>query len=298
MFRPAGQAEILRSKEKDEFYMSKLRYSLSDNFQNIFGMRRWISFRKELEVLADFGYFLLTTAAGFQTLGEEYVNIVPVDGTFRKPVSTLRRLLMVVLHIGTPYLFEKFLTKCQKDLLNPGSKLSHLSPNVKQFLLQAIPVVKQCVLFCHRLHLTAFYLRGFFYHIAKRLMGVHYVQVSMKPTPQPRVFRFLGWLTALQLVGGVLLSASQFQNILKDLQDKMVSALTAGQDKSRSTTGNVLSHHCPLCLETYLDTTATPCGHLFCWSCILEWCQTKAECPLCRQELQSCRLIFLQNYDF
>jgi len=40
---------------------------------------------------------------------------------------------------------------------------------------------------------------------------------------------------------------------------------------------------CTLCLEPMRDPSVTTCGHVFCWTCILDWVREKPECPLCRQ---------------
>ena len=40
--------------------------------------------------------------------------------------------------------------------------------------------------------------------------------------------------------------------------------------------------NCPLCLNERNETICTPCGHLFCLECLVEWMRVRSECPLCR----------------
>ncbi|KAK4696617.1 hypothetical protein P7C71_g1337, partial [Lecanoromycetidae sp. Uapishka_2] len=60
-----------------------------------------------------------------------------------------------------------------------------------------------------------------------------------------------------------------------DLEDQ--SALAWLQPKQQ--------RKCTLCLEPMKDPSVTTCGHVFCWTCILDWIAEKPECPLCRQSV-------------
>ena len=54
---------------------------------------------------------------------------------------------------------------------------------------------------------------------------------------------------------------------------------------------------CLLCLNKYSNTCCTPCGHLFCWSCIHLYLIRKDTCPKCKIKIKPQDIIFLQNYD-
>jgi len=58
-----------------------------------------------------------------------------------------------------------------------------------------------------------------------------------------------------------------------DLKDKEMMKWLVGRQARK----------CTLCLEPMKDPSVTTCGHLFCWTCICDWCREKPECPLCRQ---------------
>ena len=56
------------------------------------------------------------------------------------------------------------------------------------------------------------------------------------------------------------------------------------------------SEICKICLDKRTNTTATLCGHIYCWDCIFKYSQIRSECPLCRSKVHPKELLFLQNF--
>ncbi|XP_030768437.1 peroxisome biogenesis factor 10 isoform X3 [Rhinopithecus roxellana] len=103
----ASPPEVIRAAQKDEYYRGGLRSAAGGALHSLAGARKWLEWRKEVELLSDVAYFGLTTLAGYQTLGEEYVSIVQVDPSQTRVPSWLRRGVLVTLHAVLPYLLDK-----------------------------------------------------------------------------------------------------------------------------------------------------------------------------------------------
>lgn len=137
---------------------------------------------------------------GYQTLGEEYANIIQVDPTKRTVPSGARRGLFVFCQIFFPYFLDKVLM-CLENELEGGQESSStrrqaapglwsleswlrrwtrkavglLSETQRKTCLPAVFVLQQSLTLLHRLHVALFYISGSFYHLSKRAAGISYV---------------------------------------------------------------------------------------------------------------------------
>jgi len=168
------------------------------------------------------------------------------------------------------------------------------SKSREAFFVTCLPFVFKCITVVQRLHLIAFYFYGSYYTIPKRLTGIRYVVIRrwLAQSAYQKPFKVLGCIAASQLCLGLVVAfySMKLSNTFSDI------IASVKRDSEESSSNVSPQDQCALCLEKRNSTTATPCGHLFCWSCITSWMQSKEECPLCREVFSPSKLVYLHNY--
>lgn len=291
----ARQPEIVRSVQKDARYTNELAEDFSDVLR-LTGPRNWIKYNQMCRLLAELSYHGFASANSLQTLGEEYTGIIQVDGNYKQIPSRLLQLIAIVLEFGGDSLFQRLLQKLDTYVANH----EEIRPEAKPQLKKIIQRLRQSPSYVKALHKSLFYLDASKYQLSKRTTGINYVLIRhwLQPEFSLYGYKILGVITFLQVSFSLAISG---WDAWREHKRQQLEAIKQTGKKFLQR-GSSVRHadpdapQCILCLEPRSNSSLTPCGHIFCWSCLLEWLEERDECPLCRESLKKSQVIPLQNY--
>jgi len=286
----AGQPEILRSIQKDETFTSTLGQQMSDILR-CSSNHHWIKYNNLCKLFAELFYHGFACFNNLQTLGEEYTGIIQIDSKYIALPSKSLQFVSILLEFCGEDIFNKLVKMVERDVRNNDSLL----PEAKDRILKVCGTVRKSVPFVKAIHRSVFYLNGQKLQISKRLTGINYVLVRYWLNVNHSVYGYkvLGVISLIQLV---LVAVTAIRNTLRKNEYKEKFSDKRESTRTRSKTKTVDGKKCVLCLEVRDSTSATMCGHLFCWQCILDWLDQKEECPVCREGIKKSSVVFLKNF--
>lgn len=209
-FPSAFQPSIIRSFQKDAYYLSLLRSQLHDVSRTLLGSRFLQQHGQAVTLVAALGYHIFTTWDGAQTLGEEYVGSRMVASSSRQGqdagsfVSKQRRVAFILVQVLAPFVLSRVYARIRRRLNASNaarqqalqrrvlraravgaasgeepkpSRVDRIVAALCRWLpsLESLNRADGWIAFGTAVHLMLFYLGGRYYKVAQRLVGVEYV---------------------------------------------------------------------------------------------------------------------------
>ncbi|SCU81927.1 LANO_0B04588g1_1 [Lachancea nothofagi CBS 11611] len=313
----ADAAAIVQAHQKDQQIEELLTSKLEDLIKRFKSQYIANAYSREISIGAKVLYLALTTLRGKRTLGEEYVDLIHVNRQGNLAANRSRRLLFILSYTLVPYALSKVVGLFSRHYNGDGEVVESVRGppgSFFRFILENGILQKLLNAFTD-INLILFYFKGSFYHISKRVFGLRYSVAHKVNESENRfsessskTYRILGVIFLIQTLSRDLppvvrwftqyMGKTAKNDMLSLSADDRTTLLITGvpsfsqvehiylKDSSELQFIEAESRKCILCLEWMTDPSCGPCGHIFCWSCILNWCKERPECPLCRQACQ------------
>ncbi|EKX36760.1 hypothetical protein GUITHDRAFT_155144 [Guillardia theta CCMP2712] len=176
----AGQAEVIRAMQKDDYYTTHLKKALADAIQAVLGARAITRHQNAIENIAGLVYFGLTTGSAKPTLGEEYCEVRQLAADTETSASRAQRAALIVWKLVVPYVSKIAQMRIirQNNMRNLEGSDGRTRARWLHMAAQALPMCNEIFEAANRLHLAAFYMYGMFYSLPHRFAEIRHISLQ------------------------------------------------------------------------------------------------------------------------
>ncbi|KAK6843613.1 hexokinase [Apiospora arundinis] len=202
--------DIIRSHQKDAYFQGVITNQLTDLHRRLLGARSAHAWSTESRTIADLLYLCLTTLIGNRTLGEEYCDLVQVEGKTGALPALSKRAAYIAGSILIPYGLAKALpgirARIRGRLERNLARMTALGPKsleswryrFQSYLLTHLSSITSPAP-VHAVTLALFYFSGSYYELAKRVAGLRYIFTRKVGESSDRAgYELLGVLLVVQ----------------------------------------------------------------------------------------------------
>lgn len=261
-FPRAAQPEIVRAYQKDVYYRDLLQTQVQDVVRSLLGSRALFAHTSLINFMGSVTYFTLSTLGGAQTLGEEYVNIMMVEGKTRRIVGLGRRFAFILFHIISPFFASRGYAALRRRIIasdqiqsqslqrarlratavaprtanQSNSTKDEPQPStidrIVSFMAAKMPSIDSIsssdglLTYLSAAHLALFYLGGKYYSVGQRMSRTEYIStIARRPGAKPPSYEVLGFLLAVQLAVKALLQANRWRTEVQKRKSEQAAVL-------------------------------------------------------------------------
>ncbi|EON65790.1 hypothetical protein W97_05029 [Coniosporium apollinis CBS 100218] len=213
----ATSPDIIRTHQKDAYFAGTLSTSLSSLLRSALGARFAHAHATDARTAAELLYLALTTGVGNRTLGEEYCDVVLIEGETGRLAGVGRRAGYILGSVLVPYGLGRVLpafrrrvretleARLREPPKQKGSqqqrtaRLRSLKRRLMAYILANLDTITSPAPI-YAASLATFYFTGAYYHLSKRLLRLRYIFTRrVEPGDQRVGYEVLGVLLVLQL---------------------------------------------------------------------------------------------------
>lgn len=306
-FNLAQQPEIIHGENKDKELLSNFKQKLLDFLEHIVPAQMLFRNASWIGGLTSLIYYGANSMRLRQTLGEEYAYLRQYNVHDHVFISKKRLVLYVLLETFGETVILKFISSILNKWIRKHVEEAPQETHTLSLLNRlGLAICRQAgdsqSIFAAimKFHTAVFYLDGSYLTLTKRISGIRFLQ-SVKIPQHAFTYKRIGLLILFQLFISLGLMAYRITRDTIDsgkptkIIERRSDNLDIADGLQKNDQYGSKTLNCGICFDTLAGPSAIPCGHVFCWDCIVKSSQFKGECPSCRKSFETKEITFLGN---